>query len=255
MKKLFTLIELLVVIAIIAILAGMLLPALTRARDAAKSISCKSNHKQTSYVFAMYKNDNKDFYYAAGGTSSAPNKFDPAPTSGSTCYAAYLRNAGYVNNWKSLRCTAVPGAPDTYKENDDYRYGGQYVFGVPYSTNQAKGYYINCKDSSYTWSKDYTSRKISNIGVSQVIQSICTYNPQLKSQHNLVQLTLTKSEAWRSTYAALVHSGRVNLSMWDGHVTDLGRTDKKYVYGPESDKLQPLRINYYKGAITLRPLQ
>src|SRR5690242_10850810 len=70
----FTLVELLVVIGIIALLMGLIAPALNKARKAAKSVQCKSNMRQIGTYMIMYANDNRGqlFPIDAGGYSGMP---------------------------------------------------------------------------------------------------------------------------------------------------------------------------------------
>ncbi len=105
----FTLIELLVVIAIIAILASLLLPALSRAKDKAVRIECASNLKQWGIAITTYAGDNRDFFPANPSSDGASGFAWMAMNLNTNFYPQYL----YKNR---------PGTTTLVRNNQDVLY-------------------------------------------------------------------------------------------------------------------------------------
>lgn len=228
-KRHFTLIELLVVIAIIAILAAMLLPALSKAREKARSISCVSNLKQIALGDIMYCDDNNEYYPCSYQRNEAKTWFTTwYEAIGPYCGGGeqnYTGSSSTTNaTLKTFNCPSfIP--PGGHKRG----YGANYnVF--PGSTYRTQGQIANPSGTSHFADAQQCKAVCSGSMDVDFWTANATGGPhwQFYPPNKKYKSSQASASFYQDSYSGdsddlgrrpvTRHAGNINLSLLDGHV-------------------------------------
>jgi prepilin-type N-terminal cleavage/methylation domain-containing protein/prepilin-type processing-associated H-X9-DG protein len=208
----FTLIELLVVIAIIAILAGLLLPALARAREEARRKACASNMTQIAKACITYQEPNGDFYPAHAQYQTGSSKQTGDMTFSPMASLAILY-PGFIDNPKVFACQSTSDKPKIVRQFDQ---GCLWTsFGVLTGTqkpNEIVGTEVTAdKKCSYLYDEHSHFR---DVGPSQAMAS----DADGMTWKLGTGATPPYESAWTRQPKMANHTNGQNVMYFDGHV-------------------------------------
>ena len=199
----FTLIELLVVIAIIAILAGMLLPALNKARGKARAISCSSNMKNSQTQMLMY---------ADSFEGLMPLWAKAVKYGGASSWAHVIFDAGFGDD-KTGVCPAATNNKTVYEEDNDAKRMMK-VSGV-FCMNWSTPYRPAC----YTMVDNYAEEFINTKGIKSASSVPVLHDSAFNNTNTQQYCIMARNQNTSCLYFR--HDGRANVSFADGHVEAL----------------------------------